>query len=115
MMKSDEDRKTQVRHAIRKVAKDAGLELEFLPARRSSDLTFVVARGDRQGVQVLPIQVFEELSPGVDVELISFKQTESGQYRVTFVVTEVLASQQVLMEERRAKLRLVQRDLLGDA
>lgn len=112
MTELEHDKKIRIRHAVRKAAQQLKLELEFFPSRRSSDLTFVVARGGRDRVQELPVRVLEGLSSEVDIELISLKHEEAGRYRVTFVVTDVLEHQQMQVEERRAKLRLVKRDLL---
>ena len=96
--------KEKVRRAVRKIVAAQEVKADFAPGRRRTDIVLVALKGDRAPIMNVPIAVLEAVDE-VDIELLSLEGGRADSTALTFMVTELLARQPTLKQERRAKLK----------
>ncbi len=90
-----------IRNTIVRTAETLNLTATFAPVRRKSDVLFVKLRGKHQYACAMA-SCLVDLLPEVDIEIP--KSLQLDDY-FTLIITQKLADQEVIIKERRAKLR----------
>ena len=89
------------RNTIVRTAETLNLTASFAPIRRESDILFVKLRGKHQYACAMA-SCLADLLPEIDIEVP--KSLQIDDY-FTLIITQKLTDQEVIVKERRAKLR----------
>ncbi len=90
----------RIREYIIRTAETIDLKATFTPVRRKSDLLIVRLSGKYQHAHTMATYL-AELFPEIDIEIP--KSLQLGNY-LSLMVTQKLASQEIMAKERRVKL-----------
>ena len=101
ILKEKEQLASCIREYITHTAKTMNLKVSFAPVRRKSDILLVKIRGGYKYAHNMSICLTENFSK-VDIEIPESLQKDDY---FTLIVTQKLAEQEIIVKERRAKLR----------
>ncbi len=93
---------SRIRKAVVSAAKVIDLRASFAHGRRKSDMILIKLRGRREYAHVIASHLVD-IFPEVDVEILKGIQ-EDNFYTFTLIITQKLSDQDIIYEERRAKL-----------
>jgi hypothetical protein len=97
------DRKGQIAPLIQDICIRAGVSVEFLEPRRTTDIFILMVRGEREKVVQAHTRMSEQLQ-GEDVAVVAERDRSRG-YVLSLVVMEKPEEQSPQMLERRGKLQ----------
>lgn len=105
-MQQKEQLALRIRRAVTAGARELNLKASFTEGRRQGDLLIIRLRGKKQQASLL-LKHLEEIFFNVDMELLDLKTQASDT--LTVVVTEPVSVHDVTAQERRYKLRQLQK------